>query len=85
MYIHMHYISYGFPGHIVYITTGAMVPEGAQGVVKIEDTSAVGIYLSLLVHIIYIVNSFYFPFVAIYESKHRHHYQVVWTLMYTFT
>mmetsp|Transcript_6046 Transcript_6046/g.6185 ORF Transcript_6046/g.6185 Transcript_6046/m.6185 type:complete len:648 (-) Transcript_6046:218-2161(-) len=30
------------PGHIVYITTGAMVPEGAQGVVKIEDTSAVG-------------------------------------------
>jgi gephyrin len=26
----------------VYITTGAMVPEGAQGVVKIEDTSAVG-------------------------------------------
>jgi gephyrin len=27
--------------HIVYITTGAMVPEGANAVVKIEDTSAV--------------------------------------------
>ena len=29
------------PGSIVYITTGAMVPEGANAVVKIEDTSSV--------------------------------------------
>ena len=29
------------PGSVVYITTGAMVPEGANAVVKIEDTSSV--------------------------------------------
>ena len=29
------------PGNVVYITTGAMVPEGADAVVKIEDTSVV--------------------------------------------
>lgn len=28
-------------GNAVYITTGAMVPEGADAVVKIEDTTAV--------------------------------------------
>lgn len=28
-------------GNIVYITTGAMVPDGANAVVKIEDTSSV--------------------------------------------
>lgn len=27
------------PGNVVYITTGAMVPEGADAVVKIEDTT----------------------------------------------
>jgi gephyrin len=29
------------PGNVVYITTGAMVPEGADAVVKIEDTSVI--------------------------------------------
>ena len=30
------------PGNVIYITTGAMVPEGADAVVKIEDTTAIG-------------------------------------------
>lgn len=29
------------PGHVVYITTGAMIPSGANAVIKIEDTDTV--------------------------------------------